>query len=147
MLKKMLCLIASVSLLFCSTARAEDLKEAIAKLPDDALIALHVMVLEELENRDIGNARKQQLQLEYSRYEEHIASGIELLSKTVFFTAGIEQKTNPELVWISESGARYHTIPECCGMKNPAQVPVERAVIKGLTPCKDCAYWISETGE
>lgn len=135
------------ALLIPSLASADELQDAVKKLPDDALIALHVIVLEELANRDIGNARKQQLQLEYSRYEEHIASGIDILDKTVFYTDEIAKETDPELVWIAESGTRYHTIPTCCGMKNPSEVPVSRALIKGLTPCQDCAYWLAETEE
>ena len=44
------------------------------------------------------------------------------------------------LVWLSQTGSKYHSIPNCSGM-NPArayQVTLQEALAKGKTQCKDC---------
>ena len=44
------------------------------------------------------------------------------------------------LVWLSATGSKYHSIPNCSGM-NPArarQVTLQEALAKGMTQCKDC---------
>ncbi len=45
---------------------------------------------------------------------------------------------NETLVWITESGGRYHKKSTCSGMKNPRQVTVEEAEKEGKTPCGKC---------
>ncbi len=42
------------------------------------------------------------------------------------------------LVWISKTGERYHSIPDCSNMKNPLQVTIEEAEIREYTPCMRC---------
>ena len=41
-------------------------------------------------------------------------------------------------VWISQSGKRYHSNPNCSGMENPSKVTQEEAENMGYTPCKKC---------
>ncbi|MBQ2784878.1 MAG: hypothetical protein IJF02_00010 [Oscillospiraceae bacterium] len=43
-----------------------------------------------------------------------------------------------DMVWIPQSGKKYHIKPNCSGMKNPAQVTIEEAQTMGYTPCKKC---------
>lgn len=43
-----------------------------------------------------------------------------------------------EMVWIPRTGSKYHSNPECSGMKNPSQVTLEEAVSRGYAPCEDC---------
>ena len=43
-----------------------------------------------------------------------------------------------ELVYISAAGSRYHSDPDCSGMKNPRELSVEDAQLRGLTACKRC---------
>ena len=46
------------------------------------------------------------------------------------FQEGTEPQTTEEiLVWISKTGERYHSIPDCSNMKNPLQVTIEEAKI------------------
>lgn len=42
------------------------------------------------------------------------------------------------MVWITESGDKYHSRSGCSGMKNPYQVPLEQAVASGREACKKC---------
>lgn len=42
------------------------------------------------------------------------------------------------MVWISESGEKYHSTSECSNMKNPWQVSESEALAQGRTPCEKC---------
>lgn len=60
-----------------------------------------------------------------------------------------QQETQPEteapavessgtMVWIPESGKKYHSKSTCSGMENPTQVTLEQAIAWGYEPCKRC---------
>lgn len=40
--------------------------------------------------------------------------------------------------WIPQTGHKYHSDPNCSGMKNPSQVPLSQAQALGFEPCKIC---------
>ncbi len=42
------------------------------------------------------------------------------------------------MVWISESGEKYHSDPDCSNMKDPEKITREKAEEMGRTPCKKC---------
>ncbi len=42
------------------------------------------------------------------------------------------------VVWVSQSGSKYHSSPSCSGMKNPSQLSLSEAQSQGYTPCKRC---------
>ena len=42
------------------------------------------------------------------------------------------------MVWIPNSGSKYHSYSGCSNMKNPSQVTESQAVARGFTPCKKC---------
>ena len=42
------------------------------------------------------------------------------------------------MVWIPQSGSKYHKRSSCSNMKNPTQVTKEEAIDKGYNPCKKC---------
>ena len=46
--------------------------------------------------------------------------------------------TNSVMVWIPNSGSKYHSKSSCSNMKNPTQVTLEEAERRGFTPCKKC---------
>ena len=48
-----------------------------------------------------------------------------------------EQKIS-EMVWIPNSGKKYHSHSACSGMKNPSQVSLEQAKNMGYTQCSKC---------
>lgn len=43
-----------------------------------------------------------------------------------------------QMVWIPQSGKKYHSHPGCSNMNNPTQVTKEKATQMGYTPCKKC---------
>lgn len=43
-----------------------------------------------------------------------------------------------EMVWISQTGSKYHRKSSCSGMNDPWQVPISEAQSMGLTACKRC---------
>ena len=61
--------------------------------------------------------------------------------------APLIQLKNDDTVYISKTGKRYHTTPDCSGMRTARKVTLSEAISRGLTPCRDCAYWLAETGE
>lgn len=42
------------------------------------------------------------------------------------------------MVWIPQSGKKYHINASCSGMKNPTQITKEEAESRGFTHCKKC---------
>lgn len=49
-----------------------------------------------------------------------------------------EAEGNVEMVWIPNSGTKYHSKPGCSGMNNPSEVTQSEAEAMGYTPCKKC---------
>lgn len=53
-----------------------------------------------------------------------------------------EAPTEPEpqgnMVWISKTGKKYHSNPNCSNMKNPSQITEEQAIARKLERCKKC---------
>lgn len=54
------------------------------------------------------------------------------------------QETEPDsgdqetMVWIPQSGSKYHSDPGCSNMENPTQVTISQAQANGYTACKRC---------
>ena len=42
------------------------------------------------------------------------------------------------MVWIPNSGSKYHSRSNCSNMKTPTQVTKSEAVSRGYDPCKKC---------
>ena len=49
-----------------------------------------------------------------------------------------QQSTQSQMVWIPQSGSKYHSNASCSGMKNPRQVAIDYAQSSGYEPCKKC---------
>lgn len=47
-------------------------------------------------------------------------------------------EAKPTMVYIANSGTKYHRLPSCSGMENPTEVTLEQAESWGYTPCKRC---------
>ena len=43
-----------------------------------------------------------------------------------------------QMVWVTESGKRYHSRSTCSNMKSPRQIPLEDAKDQGYTACQKC---------
>lgn len=48
------------------------------------------------------------------------------------------QEQQERMVWIPQSGSKYHSNSSCSGMKNPTQVTQSEAEAMGYEPCKRC---------
>ncbi len=46
--------------------------------------------------------------------------------------------TQSQMVWIPNSGSKYHSKSSCSNMKNPSHVTIDQAVSMGYGPCKKC---------
>lgn len=42
------------------------------------------------------------------------------------------------IVWITDSGSKYHSKPSCSNMKSPKEITLEEAQKEGYEPCKRC---------
>ena len=49
-----------------------------------------------------------------------------------------QQQAQADMVWIPQSGSKYHRRSDCSNMKNPSQVPLSQAQAAGYEPCKKC---------
>lgn len=48
------------------------------------------------------------------------------------------QESPGSLVWISQSGKKYHGSSNCSNMRNPRQIPRQEAADQDFEPCKRC---------
>lgn len=48
------------------------------------------------------------------------------------------QQPQGEMVWIPQTGSKYHSNSSCSGMKNPTQVTISEAQNRGYEACKKC---------
>ncbi|MCI9227091.1 MAG: DUF4236 domain-containing protein [Dorea sp.] len=49
-----------------------------------------------------------------------------------------QPKNTSEMVWLPESGTKYHRNSSCSNMDNPRQATLDEAVNTGYEPCKKC---------
>lgn len=52
--------------------------------------------------------------------------------------APVQQPVSEAMVWIPNTGSKYHSNPGCSNMKNPTQVSISQAQFMGYEPCKKC---------
>lgn len=50
----------------------------------------------------------------------------------------MQEEPTEEMVWIPQSGSKYHSRSTCSGMNNPTEVPLSQAQAAGYAPCKRC---------
>lgn len=66
------------------------------------------------------------------------SSNTEKTTNPVSNAAKPSENTQSSMVWIPQSGSKYHSSSSCSNMKNPSQVPLEQAIANGYTACKKC---------
>ena len=49
-----------------------------------------------------------------------------------------QQQPQEQMVWIPQSGSKYHSNSSCSGMNNPTQITISEAQSMGYEPCKKC---------
>ena len=53
-------------------------------------------------------------------------------------TTTLETTRQEHMVWIPQSGKKYHLSSKCSGMKNPSRVTISTARRNGYGPCSKC---------
>ncbi len=53
-------------------------------------------------------------------------------------TAPVRDIPQEEMVWIPNSGSKYHSRSGCSNMRNPREVTLSQAINMGYEPCKKC---------
>ena len=49
-----------------------------------------------------------------------------------------EPEPQGEMVWVTEYGSKYHSIPDCGSSTHVTQIALEQAIARGLEPCSNC---------
>lgn len=49
-----------------------------------------------------------------------------------------EEDYSSQMVWISRTGTKYHSDPNCSNMRDPGYVTIEEAEAQGREPCSKC---------
>lgn len=70
--------------------------------------------------------------------EETTTSNRDEQSDTDKDTLDTQTSTNSSMVWIPQTGSKYHSSKYCSDMENPSQITKERAEALGYTACKKC---------
>ena len=165
--------------LIAASASASDLQNAIAQLPDDQLVQLYKLVVDEMYHRNISfeetnanithNTHETSIIVRSAPAENVVGQMLDIISYAQYALQNVAysetvvsydppatprptfapliQLENTDTVWISRTGFRYHTTPDCSGMRDPSPSTLYLAITKGLTPCRDCAYWLPKAGE
>lgn len=140
-----------VALLLPLCAMADDPQEAIAQLSDRELIELWRLTTEEAQRRGLTaeDLTRDIKPFTAKLYAEEQLEAVQAKQNNVKETpkptfAPLVQLEDEDTVWISKSGKRYHTVSDCSGMRTAKEVTLSEALEKGLTPCRDCAYWLEE---
>lgn len=48
------------------------------------------------------------------------------------------EDTETTMVWVSRTGSKYHSNPDCSNMKDPGYISLEEAIAEGREACKKC---------
>ncbi len=59
------------------------------------------------------------------------------VEETTSYT-NVVSPSNSDMVWIVNTGKKYHNNPYCSNMNNPFQIPLDEAISMGREPCKKC---------
>lgn len=167
---RLLCLALLLALL-PSMACAQDLPSAVVQLPDDALLYLLTVTATEAIQRDLlpqqsitvpSQPRPQQdapytteapiaesFLLDLPAILQNIACQYLQTETTVSYDpprpapvyAPGQQLQPADTVWVSKTGSRYHTVPDCSGMNKPIPIPYSDALSEH-SACSNCAWWL-----
>lgn len=83
-------------------------------------------------------ARAEQEAAEKAAAEQAAAEQAAARAQAEQEAAAQTQQPQEQMVWISQSGSKYHSNSSCSNMKNPTQITISEAQDRGLEPCKKC---------
>lgn len=81
---------------------------------------------EEKKRKEEERKKKEQARIAAEKKEKEAAKATE------------STKEKEEMVWVSNTGSKYHSSSTCSNMKNPVQRTLSYAKSRGLTPCSKC---------
>lgn len=163
-------LCAALVLLLASFASASELQMALSRLPDEDIMKLFNMVVLEMYTRGlspdsiVAHVDTDLLAAMASPTPATAAPYARPTHTIVFATFTPTPAPTPlptprptyapkvflagdDAVWITDSGERFHTTPDCSGMRSPYPVTYHAAIESGRTACHDCAWWMIPEGE
>ncbi len=83
--------------------------------------------------------------------DDHVISNLKQIAEIGYYVEILESQgaqatewktesdePKEQMIWIPESGSKYHSNPSCSGMDNPTQVTISEAKSRGYTACKKC---------
>lgn len=75
----------------------------------------------------------------YNQWDQKTISKIGSMKGHSYPTTFQSQEiTNERIVWITATGSKYHSNPNCSKMKSPISIDLLDAIEKGYTPCGKC---------
>ena len=70
--------------------------------------------------------------------EKSTSNSIDKKTKPKENVTVVAENSQGSMVWITQTGSKYHSTSSCSNMKNPSQISLEQALSKGYTACKKC---------
>lgn len=167
-----LCCLLAVLVLIAPCALASDLQTALSRLSDEDIMRLYSMVVLEMYMR--GLSPESIVEHVDTAHMAGLSSPPPRTTSPEEYLPAVELTATPEptptpaptplptprptympelmldnddAVWITDSSKRFHTTPDCCGMKEPYAVTYYSAITSGRTACHDCAWWMIQDGE
>lgn len=85
-----------------------------------------------------AEAQAQKEAEEKARAEQEAAEQAAAHAQAEQEAAAQTNQPQEQMVWVSQSGSKYHSNSSCSNMKNPTQITISEAQNQGLEPCKKC---------
>lgn len=93
---------------------------------------------EKAEQERIAQEQAEKEAQEQAEREAQEQAEIEAQEQAQQSQASANMDSQEQMVWIPQSGSKYHSNSSCSGMNNPTQVTISEAQSMGYEPCKKC---------
>ena len=93
---------------------------------------------EKAEQERIAQEQAEKEAQEQAEREAQEQAEIEAQEQAQQSQASANMDSQEQMVWIPQSGSKYHSNASCSGMENPSQVTKSEAENRGYTPCQRC---------
>lgn len=93
---------------------------------------------EKAEQERIAQEQAEKEAQEQAEREAQEQAEIEAQEQAQQSQASANMDSQEQMVWIPQSGSKYHSNSSCSGMNNPRQVTISEAQSMGYEPCKKC---------
>lgn len=93
---------------------------------------------EKAEQERIAQEQAEKEAQEQAEREAQEQAEIEAQEQAQQSQASANMDSQEQMVWIPQSGSKYHSNSSCSGMNNPRQVTISEAQNMGYKPCNKC---------